>query len=127
MAKQTYQAVQAAIDEAQGRYNKLTSQRTTKAVDIELEADQLKNLKQKLLQVLAEGAKPCPSCKTQPAGMKKDSRTFEVGCLICSPSINDAGVQTSFSARGGSPEEAVQRWNARKFVQRDKNGVLIAE
>jgi hypothetical protein len=57
---------------------------------------------------------------------------YEVGCVYCDPVLVDSperGVivnldgnerrvlRRSFSARGGSPEEAVKRWNQGDFVE----------
>jgi hypothetical protein len=74
----------------------------------------LKDLRQELSEVYSDGAKACPDCGNKPHGMKKGSGVYEVGCVVCDPYEED-GNMVSFSARGESPEEAIEKWNEGKW------------
>ncbi|MFN6965234.1 MAG: hypothetical protein ACK4S4_15920 [Pyrinomonadaceae bacterium] len=91
---------------------------------------------------MCPGAEPCPRCEILPVGMVKTPSyikdgvelptLYEVGCVVCPPYLIEAegGVEVkldgkaatvkrrSFSARAyGSPEAAVEKWNAGDFVE----------
>lgn len=122
----TWQKVEAEIAEATDRYHKLSSSPSAKARDIALEAENLDKLKRKLAETMAAGAKPCPSCKGPAIGMRKNALTYEIGCPACEPVVQKDEGTISFSSRAGSLAEAVERWNDRIFVRKDKNGVVTA-
>ena len=65
---------------------------------------------------IAEGAMPCPSCKTPAIGIEhqagKRGFEYEVGCPHCPPFTHTDGTQRKVAARGGAlPRHTVELWN----------------
>lgn len=97
-------------------------QRIGKMTVGELEAvnGEILALQADLNTVLTQGADPCPNCGNDPHGMRraKDVATlgmYEVGCVFCPPTVKD-NHRISISARGFSIPEAVENWNAHKWI-----------
>lgn len=93
------------------------------------------------------GADPCPNCGYQPVGMIKTPSymkdglevpaVIEVGCIGCRPVYvkSESGVdgtldgkeakvaRRSYSARAYSLSDAIEKWNARNFVEDTRFGL----
>lgn len=101
---------------------------------------QIRDLQVQLQDELSKGAKPCPDgADHRVIGMLKrptyyDSdrdmqmpEIWEVGCIVCPPvlvedsdgtELNGKKVKRwSHSARGATPKEAVEKWNAGKWLK----------
>lgn len=76
-------------------------------------SQKVKSLQAELSSVLSKGAVKCKDCGNAPIGMEQQAglsgrvvTLYEVGCSVC----------RDRRAQGFSPEEAVNNWNARKFL-----------
>jgi hypothetical protein len=73
-------------------------------VEINNLAAQIKGKMKELSDYLSNGAEPCPICGELPIGMQVKPGVYEVG-----------PIGSQLRARGSSPEEAVEKWNAQDF------------
>ena len=91
-----------ALKNARAEYHKKAA--TLTAVEIAQEVEKFKKLNQKIVDLITEGAKPCPDCGNAPHGIFHDGtpNPFEIGCLSC----------PNHRIREALPEDAVEKWNA---------------
>lgn len=115
----TEEQIRKELDKARadyhGKASEMTPRQTTSATK------KITELHKELSSLLSKGAHKCPDCKSEPVGMKKRESfndknlglipaLYEVGCPVCGLYQKD-GQQIYHAARGGSPEEAVKKWN----------------
>lgn len=140
-------ATPSAIDKKTGKLQ----EQIAEALNDGSKTEFVKDLRRQLGEHLAQGAKKCPNCGYDPVGMLKtpgyfDARNqvdmppvYEVGCVVCPPVYvkRDDGEERkldgkkarvkrrSYSARGTSVEQAVERWNNEDFVEDTKFGLNV--
>ena len=116
--------------------------RATKSfMEMEALSTEINTLNKELAAVRAKGAKPCPKCGQPPIGMIRRPAHIdrgmpvpevrEVGCVHCWPElVEDAegrdfhvggkdfkAKRVSYSALGGTTKDAVEAWNAGKYIE----------
>jgi plasmid stabilization system protein ParE len=93
-----------AIETAQAAYHDIVD--TGNRFEVAAASDAVKAARAALATELVEGAESCPQCDTIPHGMLQarpgDVVLIEIGCLNCK----------HHRANGGSPEIAIDKWNA---------------
>lgn len=77
-------------------------------------ADAVRELQDQLQAAIADGAKACPTCKTKPIGLLKTPEVQNADGTLKSGSVYEVGCPACDvrRARGSSPEQAVEEWNA---------------
>lgn len=82
------------------------------------EVAKFKELRSGIVSELTEGAKNCPDCGNPPHGIFHDGtpNPFEIGCLSC----------RDHRVRGTLPEDAVEDWNAGKYMPPREPGTVVA-
>lgn len=93
----------------------------------------IKTARATLAQIYAAGANLCPKCNRPPVGMLRRPQytdrgqtipdLFEVGCATCRPVLvmtNGNPRRRLCAAQGPTPEQAVENWNAQKWVEDGK-------
>lgn len=107
----TEQELNGLITEAKSAYHEIVD--TGNRHELAAAAKAVTDLQAELQATLAAGADPCPECAAQPIGLLKRPAiykggllevgpVYEVGCLVCDVR----------RARGSTPAQAVESWNA---------------
>lgn len=111
----TITELQTAIAEARAAYQAAAD----KATKPELFAlsRKVSSLQKQLGDLIADGASPCPDCKSKPVGMVQQTdkgRRFEVGCPQCSGAFKHSdGTMRKHRVKDAlMPQHAVEAWNA---------------
>lgn len=99
-------------------FNHENAQKMT-AGDLRKLSVEIRALRKELSDLYSDGAKPCPKCGAEPIGMDRATK-FEVGCVVCPPYLVNETTRRSYSAHGRNPAEAVENWNAERFLEDDK-------
>lgn len=117
-------------------YARLAADSTSPVGNVEAAAVKVSALTKELQEYVAQGADDC-QCGNAPWGMLKTPahmhmgvqmpNIWEVGCVHCAPvlverpdgqEIDGKNVKRrSYSARGTSPQEAVEKWNNGDWVE----------
>jgi hypothetical protein len=85
-------------------------------------SDKIKSLRKELSAFYSQGANACPDCGQAPIGMDRGV-VYEVGCIGCAPKPVERDGKTlrrSASAQGRTPQQAVENWNAGKWLEDGK-------
>jgi len=105
-------ALKAAQAEYHNKANELTSPQ------IAAEVARFNKLRAEISQEITAGAKNCPDCGNPPHGIFHDGtpNPFEIGCVHC----------RDHRVRGALPEDAVEDWNAGKYLPPREPGTVVA-
>ncbi len=147
MTKRTEQQIVAEVAAAQDAYHAIVD--TANRLDLKAASDAVKELRAELCAFLAHGANACPgftvtgtieegqhagkpkarkngpgepSCGVSPIGFLKTPEVIDNEGNLKSGAVYEVGCPVCLGrATGSSPERAVERWNAGKYVTTGEN------
>jgi hypothetical protein len=105
-----------ALKAAQAEYHKKANDLTSPQIAAEVE--KFNTMRAGISAEITDGAKNCPDCGNVPHGIFHDGtpNPFEIGCLLC----------RDHRVRGALPEDAVEDWNAGKYLPPREPGTVEA-
>jgi hypothetical protein len=116
----TESQIKADLDAALTLYR--ANAQTWNAAQIAESNKKVKALQAELSDFYSAGANPCPNCGLSVFGMDRGT-VYEVGCTKCDPKPVERDGKTlrrSASAQGRTPQQAVENWNAGKWLEDGK-------